>query len=265
MFIKQLIAPIVAAALLAALAGPAHSTSIVINHNFAPGDLEGWQQIVIPGGDPALDGIHFRATNNTFSNRMQWADPVGDVGGLTVTNAAGNADYRGAAHNSAILRSPTFTLNGIGAGATLASNMVTEISFALLGGTGTSTGPVNVSDIPASSLNQTSPSFPAYLGVGLRRTTDDAYLLWANRSGNGQSNFGSPLGFETFIWDEATLAAATAGDPAGTLYTLDLIDAGHGDWGWVSMENASFTVLPEPGVPALVAIGGLLTLLRRRR
>ncbi len=245
--------PSYAAAFALGLISAASAT--VITHTFAPGNLEGWSQASLPGA--SSNDYRFFATSSTFGNRMNWQDPAGTVGGLTVTDAA-SADARGAAHNSAILRSPTFTLNGVNALANML-NPVSEISVTLLGGMGTASGPSGVSDIPANSLEQPTGNYISYLGVGLRRVDDDAYLLWGRRTSNAQSN-----NWQTVAWDEAALAAAIAGDAPGTLYTVDLIDAAHGDWGWVAIDNASFTTIPETSSVALLALASL-SMLRRRR
>ena len=257
---------------MAALSAPAVSAwGALITHTFEPGDLEGWTQVDVgsagdPGFDPAIDDVQFNATGSTFGSRMVWADPVGDLGGITITNPAGTADYRATAHNSGILRSPTFTLNGVNAAAPLTNTeTVTEISFDLLGGSAP-TAPTNVGSLPVATFNRPSGNLGGFMGVALRRVSDDEYLTWSTRSGNGQSNAGSPLGWETLTLDSIALAAAISGDPVGELYTLDLIDAADGDWGFVSMDNASFTTVPEPAsVAAFLGFAALGLVLSRRR
>ena len=198
---------------------------------FGPGDFGQWTQVTVPGGT-GLDRKFF-ATGSNFGNRISWTDPAGSVGGAVVTSAD-NADSRDGAHNSAVLRSQNFTLNGANPLAEMGAFSPTEISFRLLAGRGTATGPANFSSIPTTSVNNAGDV--AYLGVGLRRVSDDAYLLWGRRSSNAQGG-----SWETMTWNATTLANAVASDPPGTLYTLDLIDAAHGSWGWMAMDSLTMT------------------------
>lgn len=193
---------------------------------FSPGNLENWTQVAIP--DATGNDYRFFATAATFGGRITWNDPVGSIGGVIVTSAT-NTDARDVAHKTAILRSPTFSINWPNTEADL-DITPTQISFKLLAGSGSATGPTNVSDIPASTVATTQSN--SYLGVGLRRVGDDAYLLWGRRTSNAQNN-----SWQTITWNEATLAAAIASDPPGTLYTLDLIDGAQGSWSWVAMDS----------------------------
>ncbi|WP_367870443.1 hypothetical protein [Luteolibacter sp. Populi] len=208
-------------------AAPAALASGQTIYSFAPGDLGQWTQVTIPGGD-SLDRRFF-ATGSNFGNRITWTDPAGSIGGLVVTTAD-NVDSRDGAHNAAVLRSPSFVLNGTNPEANLGSFSPTEISFKLLAGRGNATAPANFSSLPAVSVSNAGDA--AYLGVGLRRAGDDAYLLWGRRTTNEQGN-----AWQTVTWNAAALTAATAGDAPGTLYTLDLIDAAHGSWGWMAMDS----------------------------
>ncbi len=228
--------PIPAIALIGGLSCFAASSAFASGQRvfaFPPGDLEQWSQIVIPGGDS--EDRRFFATNSTFGNRVSWADPSGNAGGVIVTSED-NIDTRDFAHNTAVLRSPSFTLDGLNPAADSDDFFPTEISFRLLAGMGSSTGPANFADLPAVTVNNAGNV--AWLGVGLRRVDDDTYLLWGNRTSNAQGS-----SWQTITWDAATLAAAIEGDAPGTLYTLDLIDAAHGSWGWVAMD--SLTMINE--------------------
>lgn len=204
--------------------------------SFPPTDLQLWTQVVVPGANGT--DRQFYATGSTFGNRISWADPVGGAGGVVVTSPE-DTDSRDGAHNTAVLRSPTFTLAGSNPAAGLGDFSPTDIRFKLLAGMGSATGPAHFADLPAVSADNAGNV--AYLGLGLRRVSDDAYLLWGHRSSNAQGT-----AWETVIWDAATLAGAIAGDAPGTLYTLDLIDAAHGSWGWMAMD--SLTMVDENSV-----------------
>jgi glycerophosphoryl diester phosphodiesterase len=207
-----------------------------ITHDFTPPSLDGWTRIA-PNG--AVGEIAFHSTNHTFGNRIYWGTPEDTAGGVIVTDVTGAADYRSGAHPSAILRSPAFTLDGVVAHSPLTNDFQVEhISFRLLGGMGAQMGPSNAADVPVASVNQPQGNFLGWLGVALRRDSDGEYLIWGRRSANGQSNSGA--GWQMIQWDKSILSAAIADDPPGTLYTLDLIDAAHGDWGWIALGEVQF-------------------------
>ncbi len=210
--------------------------AMVTTHDFAPSDTEGWTPIAPAYSD---GGYSFYPTANTFGGRILWSGTAGAEGGVIVTDFQGNADWRARAHPSAILRSPPFTLKGTDPRSPISSEFpVEQISFSLLGGMGAAEGPSAFSDIPEQSVRQSREDHNGWLGVALRRESDDEYLLWARRSANGQSNLGP--GWQNIRWNHSTLAKATAGDPPGTTYTLDLIDAAHNDWGWIALDRVRF-------------------------
>ena len=93
------------------------------------------------------------------------------------------------------------------------------------------------------------------MGLALRRDTDGEYLLWTTRSGNGQSNAGNLRGWEPFTWNATTLADAIGDDPPGTLYSIDLVDAAHGGWGWVAMDSLTFTLRRPPLILSIAQSG----------
>lgn len=211
-------------------------TATIITHNLSPAGLNGWTRVSSAYAD---EGFAFYPTSSSFSNRIEWGGPEESEGGVIVTDAQGTADWRARAHASAILRSPTFTLKGTSPDSSLSSeSQVEKISFSPLGGMGAVAGPASFSDIPEQSVRQSNRTYNGWLGVALRRHSDNQYLIWGRRSANGQSNIGP--GWQMIQWDDATLAEATAEDPPGTLYTLDLIDAAHDDWGWVALNRIRF-------------------------
>ncbi len=224
-----------------------------ITHDFTPPSLDGWTRIA-PNG--AVGEIAFHSTNHTFGNRIYWGTPEDTAGGVIVTDVTGAADYRSGAHPSAILRSPAFTLDGVVAHSPLTNDFQVEhISFRLLGGMGAQMGPSNAADVPVASVNQPQGNFLGWLGVALRRDSDGEYLIWGRRSANGQSNSGA--GWQMIQWDKSILSAAIADDPPGTLYTLDLIDAAHGDWGWIALGEVQFR-LAESQYTSWLSESGLM-------
>lgn len=206
-----------------------------ISFTFAPGNLNGWTRTEIPGG--TANNYSFLAVNNTFGGRITWNDPAGTPGGLAVTDAS-NADGRAPQHTTAVLTSPAFTLNGLNPEAAFPRTAILGITFKLIAGKGNPTAPAGLSSLPANSVDNGSAATNGYLGVGLRRVSDGAYLLWGRRTSDAQNN-----NWQTVTWDHSALAAAAAGDAPGTLYSLDVVDAAHGNWGWVGMD--SLTLTPE--------------------
>jgi hypothetical protein len=120
------------------------------------------------------------------------------------------------AHPTLRLRSPEFTLNGAG-----------NLTAWLRGGTGS--GSLNGTGVSALPANTTSPGFQ---GVALRNVNTGNYLLSGKKSSSGDT------------WQQAVFTAAELTALPPGVYTLDLIDAGHGGWGWVAMDSVSI-----PGTP----------------
>ncbi|YCM42538.1 PEP-CTERM sorting domain-containing protein [Verrucomicrobiaceae bacterium 227] len=143
-------------------------------------------------------------------------------------------------------RSPAFALTA-GAG--------NSISFDLFGGAlGGASASVN--DV-ASSLTAATVDGGGFQGMLLRRVSDGAFILSAGKAGNG-------AGAENISWDEAAINGAIAGDGPGETYTLDLLDEGHGGWGWLAADSISVTTVPEPAT-SLMGLAALGLLARRRR
>ena len=211
--------------------GPVAQAATPIDFSFTPGNVHGWTRTEIPSGTSG--DFSFFAVNNTFGNRITWNDPAGGAGGLVVTNAA-NADARGSLHKTAVLTSPSFTLSGTNPAAGFPGTTFSNISFKLLAGKGNPTSPASLSSLPADSVDNGAGAVNAYLGVGLRRESDGTYLLWGRRTSDAQNN-----NWQTVTLDQAALATATAADAPGTLYRLDVVDAAHGNWGWMAMDSLS--------------------------
>ena len=100
----------------------------------------------------------------------------------------------------------------------------------------------------AASLTGTSASISptttanGFQGFALRRVSDDTDVLSGRRSGNATA-------FELVTVPAATIASATSGDAMDEWYTLDLVDARHGGWGWSGFDTITIpgTAIPEAG------------------
>lgn len=136
-------------------------------------------------------------------------------------NGSGNQD---SSHPSVVIASPPFEL---------VPNMA--VSFGIAGGTGTAAVPANLSTVPASS------STSGFQGVGLRRISDNAYLLTARRSGNSTA-------YETKVWNVATLDAIRTANP-GERFSIDWIDYFHGSWGFAGVDDVVFAIGGTPVAP----------------
>jgi hypothetical protein len=203
-------------------------------YNFDDGTLQGWSNVrtsSIAGGpyqftaqDPPNEGVITGHPNPLSGGFMAAPDPF-DSPGL-----GGTRDFP---HQTLLLRSPQFMLEGAGGG---------DLSVFLIGGTGDSS-------TPAVSVNS---SLDGFLGVGLRRVSDGQYVLSGRRTRNGQW----PPDWEQIVWTESQLV------PLGTseLFTLDLLDTFHGDWGWIAMDDVSIPGLLAPRPNTAEAVEHLIRL-----
>jgi hypothetical protein len=166
-----------------------------------------------------------------------------NVGGhpWSVTDGHGNARsapgfVRSTTHDSAhatmILRSPEFTLNGNG-----------DLSVYLGGGQSRTSG-VNgpVANLPTFSVHE-----GGFMGAALRKVATDEYIISLPKSTGGQSP-GDESSRHAIA--AATLNALLAADSAAT-YTLDIIDANHGGWGWTVADDVTIpgNLLPPATTP----------------
>lgn len=127
--------------------------------------------------------------------------------------AFGGGYTQDGAHDTLIMRSPEFTLNGSGALA------------AWLSGGGS--GAVSLSGTEVDALPGVSSS-DGFLGLALRNVTTGYYVLSATKSGGGNA------------WQQVTFTVTELGAlPRDDIYTLDLIDARHGGWGWVNLDSVT--------------------------
>lgn len=131
-------------------------------------------------------------------------------------------------HSTLWMRSPRSKLNGSG-----------SLTVWLRGGTGsTGTPPVNQSAVPA---NSTSPGFQ---GIALRKVSNGAFVLTGRKTSAGDD------------WQQVTFSPAQlAALDTNAVYTLELIDAGRGGWGWVAMDSVSIpgTLVTTTSTPPVIS------------
>ncbi|MCC5846140.1 MAG: PEP-CTERM sorting domain-containing protein [Verrucomicrobia bacterium] len=170
----------------------------------------------------------------------------------------------GDSHITEWVRSPEFIIDQVDGDGLPTS----DLTFFMLGGgnrfnSNITTGEGSGALIPANSQQGTVDGTYAPMGVALRDAKTGDFLLSANRSSNAQ-NINSD--WEQLTFTASQLQALIADDP-GRVFTLDLIDAYHGDWGWQSLDTVSgpATVIPEPSSLMLMALVGLSLLGLRYR
>ncbi len=198
--------------------------------------------------------------NNGDGTTQGWTVTAGHFG---ATGTAGNgiepAQANGtrahdAAHPVAILTSPTINF-----GSVHASDSVIDILWE--GGQGNqqaSPDPANLAEVVGYNGGNTNDT--GQKGIGFRNLTTGAYDLVDYDPGNGG-------GVQTSSYTLADLT--TAGIDAGASYQLDFFTTDDGGWGWtrlneVNLDAGAIGAIPEPSALALLALGGL-ALLRRRR
>lgn len=136
---------------------------------------------------------------------------------------------RDIAHDTLVVTSPAFGFDGT-------SPNGWGISLFLLGGTGnTSAAPASLADLPASTATD------GFMGVALRRVSDDAYLLHDRRNATGQYDAWEEQG-----WSAAEIATAIAGDDPAETYRIDLIDQFGGSWGWIILDTVTIDGVRTP-------------------
>ena len=228
--------------LLAGLLTAATTASGTIIYDWSPGGdqgLQGWSIV-------QEDTTTYIAINPyTLADR---GDRLGPHHGQVLQNAAevvSTAD-QDVPHVTLVAESPAFSIgNAIGD--------VNQIDFRL--NQGSAGGPLvaNFASLPASSTGPTG-----FVGLALHRVSDGAYLLSEGKDSNNSTI--------DYVWDTPTLNTATSGDAPAETYTLQLIDYKNGGWGHIGLQSATLTtvVIPEPSTFALIGLGALALLWRRR-
>jgi len=213
------------------------ATADVVVYNFDDGTNQGWTNVLTsttPGGPTAYEA-------SDRNDAALFPSHSGNFRALPQTPDDQFIGIEDLPHQTLVFRSPEF-VTGTNA----------SINFFLGIGTGGAAAPANFSSLPANSAGN------GFLGVGIRRVSDGAYVLSARRASNG-------IDWEEFTFDTATLNASSL---IGETLTLDLIDQHNGGFGWVALDTVTLndvTAVPEPGTSALLAIAGLMGIGRRRR
>lgn len=189
------------------------STVQAVVYNFDDGTLQGWTNDVKAGED-----------------MVAWDTSLDNNGGRTVAHSGAfmllenNFADRDSDTNVKLLSSPQFQVT-----------TGTFVEVWSLGGTGAVATPSwsNYSALPAVA------SASGFMGIALRRVSDGQYLLFARRSGPGQSNHvpAGGVGWEALGWDPTTIGAAVAGDSVTETYVVDIIDTYTGSWGWFGADD----------------------------
>jgi|GEM_PF-2617807 len=192
----------------------------VLFYDFESG-LQGWTNV--------LTSTIVGSSTEFASGGSPFVGAPGPVGG---TNSIGPNPFgigggdteRDRSNETMLFRSPEFYIVGDGG-----------LTAYLIGGQRLNdANPTSAVSLPEASYS----GLGQFLGLGLRRVSDESYVLTKERSGNSG------------IWEEITITAdelATTTTP-GETYTLDLIDYAEGGWGWVGMDSVSI-----PGIEAQVA------------
>ncbi|WP_145247414.1 hypothetical protein [Aeoliella mucimassa] len=188
-----------------------------VRFGFDDGSLQGWTMTMSSStGSGAANFAAWDTSADTNGGRTVAASPYHMV--VSVTDGGSFLDARDNAHDTLVVTSPQFGISGS-----------SSISLQLLGGVGGDDGiPANLGSLQSSATES------GFMGVALRRTSDNAYLLTGSRVSNGQSN---NSGWQGVNWDAAAIAAATSGDSPNETYVIDLVDTFVGGWGWITMDS----------------------------
>ena len=232
-------------------------------YDFDDGTLQGFTSVMQgefidrgdTAGDRAVSGLILEQTQGVFrlgiTSNTERRGTTGDLGtSIDPWPADSGTHYlfpkpfydRDPNTSTLLMRSPLFTLDGSG-----------DLTVAVAGGLGGTVSLAGTSTVFSPTTTDTG-----FQGVALRRVSDETYVLSGRKDFNGTA-------FALVTLDAASIATATSGDAPGEIYTLDLIDARHGGWGWSGFDTISIpgTAIPEAGTASLFVIGLVLLFARR--
>jgi hypothetical protein len=198
------------------------------------------------GSDGGNDNQGWTVTTGFFANAGNGIEPA---------QANGNRAHD-AAHPVAVLTSPTVNFSLLNVSG---SDNVIDILWE--GGQGNQNGSPDPADLAAvMNYNGGNTNNAGQNGLGFRNLLTGNYDFVSYDPGNGG-------GIQTLSYTQADLVAGGI-DPNAS-YELDFFTTDDGGWGWtrlneVNLDAGAVGQVPEPSAFALLALGGL-ALLRRRR
>lgn len=193
--------------------------TILMAFDFEDGTFSGWTEISTDGDGRQSFALVPPSINSPNTTPLSGSHFIG----LHI-HGFGDGNVQDSPHETLILRSPEFILNGSG-----------DLTTWLAGGGSNSPGlaDTKVDDLPAASVDG------GFLGIALRDVTTETFVLSASKTSQGNE-------WQEIVFTASQLAALDQ----QTVYTLDLIDAGHGAWGWVNMDHVTI-----PGTSPFVPSG----------
>lgn len=202
--------------------------------DFDDGTLQGWTNVLTSSDSTGPQEYEVRSDPGSGSWRPLGANSLGTSSGNESKMAAvtpfGNRDrYQDGA---LLFRSPEFEL------------ATGKVTAHLLGANpkGSAVAPNTVAEVQVITESSSSTG---YVGIALRRTTDNSYVLHKSRAGITDSS----SKWHQVDFTEVEIANLLATDPAGTKYTLDLIDWAGGNssgnsssWSSVALDTVTIPV-----------------------